>query len=107
MLTLKKGDYLVNELSAPDDQWPVEREIFEKSYVQTRPYHYAKRALTYLASLEDAAQNPDQVVAVHTLEGVVTVRAGDFYLARGINGEIWPYPKEKVQATLREVTSAV
>jgi hypothetical protein len=38
----------------------------------------------------------DQLVTVETLEGPETVRAGDFYLAKGIRGEIWPYPKEKV-----------
>ncbi len=41
--------------------------------------------------------NPDQKVIVHTLEGDLTVRSGDFYLARGVNGEIWPFPQEKVE----------
>jgi len=40
--------------------------------------------------------NEECLVTVETVEGPETVRAGDFYLARGIQGEIWPYPKEKV-----------
>jgi hypothetical protein len=44
--------------------------------------------------------DPDRQVAVHTLEGVVTVRAADFYLARGVEGELWPYPKDKANECL-------
>jgi hypothetical protein len=40
------------------------------------------------------------MVTVETMEGPVTVRAGDFYLAKGVQGEIWPYPKEKVENAL-------
>ena len=40
--------------------------------------------------------DPDQVVIIKTMEGEETVRAGDFYLARGVKGEIWAYPKEKI-----------
>jgi hypothetical protein len=36
------------------------------------------------------------MVTVISLEGPLTVRAGDFYLAKGIKGEVWPYPKEKI-----------
>jgi hypothetical protein len=36
------------------------------------------------------------MVTIETLEGPVTVRAGDFYLAKGVKGEVWPYPKDKV-----------
>ena len=35
-------------------------------------------------------------MTVKTMEGEETVRAGDFYLARGVKGEIWAYPQEKV-----------
>jgi hypothetical protein len=42
-------------------------------------------------------------VTVVTLEGDETVRAGDFYLAKGIKGEIWPYPKEKVKDVMMPV----
>jgi hypothetical protein len=37
---------------------------------------------------------------VETLEGTETVRAGDFFLARGIKGEIWPYPANRMTGTL-------
>ena len=40
---------------------------------------------------------PDRLVKVVTLEGDETVRAGDFYLAKGVQGEVWPYPKEKIK----------
>jgi hypothetical protein len=49
--------------------------------------------LVPLTDLTDGDE--DQMVTIHTLEGVDTVRAGDFLLAKGVKGEIWPYPKEK------------
>lgn len=99
-LICKYGDYIVNEMNTPSDRWPVKREIFEKSYVQVRPGYFVKRPLTYLVPLVDITNNPDTEVTVQTLEGNVTVRAGDFYLARGIQGEIWPYPKNKADNSL-------
>ena len=97
-LTANAGDYLVSELDTPpEDRWPVEAVIFEKTYVLTTPGHCVKKALTYLVPLEDAVGgNIDQEVVVETLEGLVSVRAGDFYLALGVEGEIWPYPEGKV-----------
>jgi len=38
---------------------------------------------------------------VQTFEGPVTVRAGDFLLAKGVKGEIWPYPKEKAAEIMK------
>jgi hypothetical protein len=43
----------------------------------------------------------DQMVTVHTLEGTETVRAGDFLLAKGPKGEIWPYPKAKAEKMMK------
>jgi hypothetical protein len=43
----------------------------------------------------------DQEVIVHTLEGVETVRAGGYYLSKGVKGEIWPFPKEKIDSLLK------
>ncbi len=104
-LTANAGDYLVSELDTPpDDRWPVEAGIFEKTYMLTRPGYCVKNALTYLAPLVDAINgNPDQEVAVKTLEGLVSVRAGDFYLALGVEGEIWPYPKDKIGSVMAPV----
>ena len=99
-LTAKSGDYIVNEVDTPEDCWSVEREIFEETYMEVRPGYYVKSALTYLAPLTDVTNNPEQVVFIHTLEGTLAVRAGDFYLARGVKGEIWPFPREKVESTL-------
>ena len=97
VLIASAEDYLVSELDSPSDRWPVAESIFEKTYVITRPNYCVKKALTHLVPLVDAVGgNPDQEVRVATLEGVVSVRAGDFYLALGIEGEIWPYPKDKV-----------
>jgi hypothetical protein len=90
--------------SSPNDRWPVEADIFEKTYVETRPGHCVKRALTMLVPLVDAVGgDPEAQVTVETLEGLVSVRAGDFYLARGIKGEIWPYPKGKITAVMELV----
>ena len=97
-LTANAGDYLVSELdSPPEDRWPVESSIFEATYVETRSGYCVKRALTMLVPLVDAVGNdPNLEVTIETLEGLVSVRAGDFYLALGVQGEIWPYPKDKV-----------
>ncbi len=100
-LTVKKGDYIVNEMGEPENCWPVERSVFEQTYRQVRPGIYSKTAITYLVPLEEITDNPNQLVRVHTREGAVTVRAGDFYLAKGPQGEIWPIPREKVESTFQ------
>ena len=97
VLTAKKGDFLVSEIKAPDDYWPIDPVIFEDSYLITRPGYCAKNAITLLAPLTDITDDDtDQEVTIVTLEGPQTVRAGDFFLAKGIKGEVWPYPKEKI-----------
>lgn len=96
VLTANRGDFLVSEVETPDDYWPVDPAIFEESYVIIRPGYCVKKAVTLLAPLTDATGDPGQQVTVVTLEGEVTVKAGDFYLARGVKGEVWPYPREKV-----------
>lgn len=104
LLTAKKGDFLVSELDAPNDVWPVNPEIFDQSYMITEPGHCIKRAVTLLVPLTDVTQgDEDQMVTVHTLEGVENVRAGDFFLAKGVRGEIWPYPREKALAIMKPV----
>ena len=101
VLTAKKGDFLVSEVSAPHDYWPIDPVIFEESYLITRPGYCAKNAVTLLVPLTDVTDgNPDQKVTVVSLEGAETVRAGDFFLAKGIKGEIWPYPKEKIDEVM-------
>lgn len=101
-LTIKKGDLLISELDNPGDAWPIDAEIFDQTYMIVAPGFCLKRALTLLVPLEDATGgDPDQIVTVHTLEGTETVRAGDFFLAKGVKGEIWPYPKNKAAETMR------
>jgi len=101
-LTAKFGDYLVGELDNPDDRWPVDAEVFENSYEIVRPGVCVKTAITKLVPLVEVTDgDADRMVTVYTLEGPETVRAGDFYLARGIHDEIWIYPKDKVQNVLK------
>ena len=101
-LTAKRGDMLVSEIDKPDDVWPVAPDIFDQSYLIIGPGYCIKRAITLLVPLVDiTAGDVDQLVTVHTMEGPVTVRAGDFFLAKGVQGEIWPYPKEKVDQTMK------
>ena len=101
-LTAKAGDYLVSEMEAPQDRWPVNAEIFEESYEIVRPGVCVKTAITKLVPLMDVTGgDADQMVTVYTLEGPETVRAGDFYLARGVRGEIWTYPKDKVEEIMK------
>lgn len=100
-LTAQAGDYLVSEMSAPEDVWPVKPDIFESTYIIMRPGVCIKKALTYLVPMTDLTDgDPDQEVSCHSLEGVQTVRAGDFYLARGVKNEIWCYPKDKIGKTM-------
>jgi hypothetical protein len=95
-LTARKGDFLVSEVDTPNDYWPIDPVIFEESYVIIRPGYCIKKAITLLVPLTDITGDPDRQVTIMTLEGGETVRAGDFYLAKGIKGEVWPYPKEKI-----------
>jgi len=99
-ITARKGDFLVSEVETPYDYWPVDAVIFEESYVITRPGYCAKKAITLLAPLTELTDNPEKQFTIMTLEGPETVRAGDFYLAKGIKGEIWPYPKEKIKEVM-------
>jgi len=97
-LTARKGDLLVSELDKPDDIWPIDPRIFDETYLITAPGLCVKRAITMLVPLTDLTDgDEDRMVMVHTFEGPVTVRAGDFLLAKGVKGEIWPYPKEKAE----------
>jgi len=97
VLTAKNGDFLVSEVDKPSDYWPIDPVIFEESYAIIRPGYCVKSALTLLVPLTDVTNGvEDQIVTVVSLEGPETVRAGDFYLAKGIKGEVWPYPKDKI-----------
>ncbi|MDO8753176.1 MAG: hypothetical protein Q7J80_04710 [Anaerolineales bacterium] len=101
-LTAKKGDMLISEMDAPDDAWPINAQIFDESYMISGPGFCIKRAITLLVPLTDlTGGDENQLVEIHTLEGVDTVRAGDFMLAKGVRGEIWAYPKEKAQKIMR------
>ena len=102
ILTAKAGDMLISELDAPADVWPIDAKIFDETYIITGPGLCIKRAVTLIVPLAAVvAGDADRMIMVHTLEGPETVRAGDFYLAKGVKGEIWPYPNEKVQKTMR------
>lgn len=97
-LTAKRGDFLVSEVEHPHDFWPIDPVIFEESYMLIRPGYCVKKAITFLVPMTDLTQgDSDRLVTVNSLEGAETVRAGDFYLAKGVRGEIWVYPKEKVK----------
>ena len=102
-LTASKGDFLISEVETPDDYWSIDPVIFEESYVMIRPGYCVKKAVTLLVPLKDITGDPDRLVTVVTLEGDVTVRAGDFYLAKGIKDEIWPYPREKIDDVMTPV----
>jgi hypothetical protein len=103
-LTAKRGDFILSEMDQPEDCWPVAAEIFEDSYLIIRPGVCVKNVVTLLVPLvELTGGDEDRQVSVVTLEGSDVVRAGDFYLAKGVKGEIWPYPKEKVAEVMRPV----
>lgn len=96
-LNVSPGDFLVSDIKDAHDRWPVRADIFDETYIITRPGFCIKRALTFLVPLLTVTDgDADQEVIVYSLEGPTTVRAGDFYLARGVKGEIWAFPSEKV-----------
>ena len=98
VLTAKSGDFLISEVDAPNDFWPIDAVIFEESYVLIRPGYCVKKAVTLLVPLTDVTMgDADALVTVVSLEGSETVRAGDFCLAKGVRGEVWAYPKEKIE----------
>jgi hypothetical protein len=100
-LTARAGDYIVSDINKPEDRWPVERKIFQETYIISRPGYCMKNAVTELVPMiELTGGDPNQLVTVHSLEGAETVRAGGFYLARGVRGEIWAYPKNRMTGTL-------
>jgi hypothetical protein len=100
-LTAHKGDFLVSEIATPNDYWSINPAIFEESYIITRPGFCVKKAITLLVPMTDlTGGDPNRSVTVNTMEGAETVRAGDFFLAKGVRGEIWPYPREKVDEVL-------
>jgi hypothetical protein len=90
-------------VETPEDYWAIDPVIFEESYVIIRPGYCVKKAVTLLVPLTDITRDQDREVTVVTLEGEETVRAGDFYLAKGVKGEIWPYPKEKIKDVMTPV----
>jgi len=101
VLIAKNGHYLVSDIGKPGERWPVDKEVFESTYLITRPGFCMKNAVTELVPMVDLTNgDPDQIVTVQTMEGPETVRAGDFYLARGVKGEIWPYPVHRMTGTL-------
>jgi hypothetical protein len=103
-LTVKSGDMLLSEIGTPNDVWPVDKEIFDATYIITEPGYCIKSATTLLVPMKDVTNgNEDGFVTVETLEGTQTVKAGDFYLAKGVKGEIWPLPNEKVDTVMKPV----
>jgi hypothetical protein len=102
-LTAKRGDYIVWDVANPDDIWTVNQEIFEGSHSEETPgtgifHKHAMVALVPLLAFTKG--DPDKFVTIYTLEGPQTVPAGIFHLARGIKGEIWPFPSEKIEMSL-------
>lgn len=103
-LTAKRGDMLLSELDSPGDVWPVDGEIFKDTYMLVERGYCIKSAVTMLVPMTDVTNgDADRMVTVETLEGQQTVRAGDFFLARGVKGEIWSIPKEKVINIMKPV----
>ena len=100
VLTAKSGDFLISEVDTPNDYWPIDAQIFEDSYILIRPGYCIKKAITLLVPLTEITHDPNAMVSVVTNEGTVTVRSDDFYLAKGIKGEVWPYPKEKIEQVM-------
>jgi hypothetical protein len=104
VLTVKRGDILISEMDTPQYVWPVDAAIFDASYEVIRPGVCVKRAITWLVPLTELTDgDPDREVTVVSLEGANTVCAGDYYLARGVAGEIWAYDAKKIGTIMKPV----
>lgn len=99
----EKGDYLVNEYGNPDNQWVVRQDLFEETYQELDQGIYHKKAIVELVPLTEITHDPDQEITIHSLEGSLTVRSGDFHLARGVEGKIWPAPNKEISKHLEQV----
>lgn len=100
-LTAERGDYLVNALGSMHHRWPVRKDIFEQSYRAIRPGYYVKHATVELLPLTQLTEeNPDQRITIVSIEGEETVRAGDYYLARGVNKELWVVTRKSIGKTI-------
>ena len=100
-LTAEVGDFIVSEVDDPKDRWPVRRDIFKATYKITRPGFCSKQDIVQLVPMIDLTDgDEDAQVIVTSLEGTNTVRAGDFFLARGSKGEVWSFPKQKAAEVL-------
>ena len=103
VLEVTAGDYLVSEMDKPEDRWPVEEQIFNETYEEIAPGVYRKKAITLLVPLTEIVPDPEQLVVIETLEGNVEVKAGNFFLARGVKNEIWPYPANDVLTDMERI----
>lgn len=101
VLTGKCGDFIVWELDHPGERWIVEKEIFQASYTEIEAGIFVKNATVDLAPLTDLTRDPDREVIIYSLEGPLRVRAGDFFLAMGIQKEIWPAPIEHIKNCMK------
>lgn len=82
----------------------MRRDIFKATYKITRPGFCSKQDIVQLAPMIDLTDgDEDAQVTVTSLEGTNTVRAGDFFLARGSKGEVWSFPKQKAAEVLVSV----
>ncbi len=104
ILNVKSGDMLLSELNTPNEMWPVDAEIFDATYIITEPGYCMKAAVTLIVPMKEVTNGvEDALVTVETLEGSQTVRAGDFFLAKGVKGEILSLPNQKVATIMKPV----
>lgn len=80
------GDWAVRE-SEGDEPWSVRDDIFRASYEHIDGDRWRRRGTVDARPARDAE-------TVHTLEGPVTARAGD-WVVRGDAGEQWPVRAEE------------
>lgn len=105
-LTAQAGDFIVHPLDDPDNLWPVSKDIFLETYQAVGSGAFQKKSVTEIIALDQITQDPDRLVIVKSLEGDLKVRSGDFYLARGSQGEIWPIPIKSCDAIISEIGGA-
>lgn len=88
-LQAKAGDYVV---SSGDEQWPVDKDLFESTYAKNADGKYEKTATIMARPMERDFE-------VESLEGPVQGKAGDYLVQGTTSGEAWLIKKEDFEKT--------
>lgn len=87
----KNKDYIVTNADDENDQWVVEKNVFEKSYAGSvvGSVDSEEPSVLYTKTGTVQAHQVDISGMCKTWEGDMNFEPGD-YICKGIEGEVWP-----------------